>query len=102
MLQRANACLNGIPKKQGARSSLVATKQVNSALPTSNQNISCSGYCAKTSRLPIRSCIHTGAVESIRKAVESNTIIQEKVSASVELPLSKECQRILVYAADPQ
>lgn len=41
-----------------------------------------------------------GAVESIRKAVESNTVIQEKVSTSVDLPLSTECQRILAYAAD--
>lgn len=41
-----------------------------------------------------------GAVEAIRKAVESHTAIREKVATSVDLPLSNECKRILAYAAD--
>ena len=41
-----------------------------------------------------------GAVESVRKAVESNTVIREKVPTSVDMPLSSECQRILAYGAD--
>src|SRR5215469_6938086 len=41
-----------------------------------------------------------GAVESIRKQVEGNTVIREKVSTSVDLPLSNECKRILAYAAE--
>jgi ATP-dependent Clp protease ATP-binding subunit ClpC len=41
-----------------------------------------------------------GAVESIRKQVEGNTVIRERVPTSVDLPLSSECQRIVAYAAD--
>jgi hypothetical protein len=41
-----------------------------------------------------------GGVESIRKGVEGQTVIREKVSTSVDLPLSNECKRILAYAAD--
>jgi hypothetical protein len=41
-----------------------------------------------------------GAVESIRKQVEGQTVIREKVSTSVDLPLSNECKRILAYAAE--
>jgi len=40
------------------------------------------------------------SVESIRKQIEGHTIIREKVSTSVDLPLSNECKRILAYAAD--
>lgn len=38
--------------------------------------------------------------ESIRKQIGEHTIIREKVSTSVDLPLSSECQRILAYAAE--
>jgi ATP-dependent Clp protease ATP-binding subunit ClpC len=41
-----------------------------------------------------------GTVESIRRQIESNTTIREKVSTSVDLPLSKECKRVLAYAAE--
>jgi ATP-dependent Clp protease ATP-binding subunit ClpC len=41
-----------------------------------------------------------GALESIRNQVEGHTVIRERVSTSVDLPLSSECQRILAYAAD--
>src|SRR5437870_3707141 len=37
-------------------------------------------------------------VEEIRKKVEQHTIIREKVSTSVDLPLSNEGKRVLVYA----
>ncbi|MCX6599390.1 MAG: ATP-dependent Clp protease ATP-binding subunit [Acidobacteria bacterium] len=40
------------------------------------------------------------ALESIRKQVESQTTIREKVSTSVDLPLSHECKRVLAYAAE--
>src|SRR3970040_619405 len=39
------------------------------------------------------------AVESIRKQIEGHTAIREKVSTSVDLPLSHECKRVLAYAA---
>src|ERR1019366_7189474 len=38
--------------------------------------------------------------ESIRKQIERHTTIREKVSTSVDLPLSNECKRVLAYAAD--
>jgi uncharacterized damage-inducible protein DinB len=41
-----------------------------------------------------------GSVESIHKQVEKNTAIREKVSTSVDLPLSNECTRVLAYAAE--
>src|SRR5712672_2341681 len=40
------------------------------------------------------------AIESIRKQIEGHTTIREKVSTSVDLPLSHECKRVLVYAAE--
>jgi ATP-dependent Clp protease ATP-binding subunit ClpC len=42
---------------------------------------------------------HT-VVESIRKQIESHTPMREKVSTSVDLPLSNESKRILAYAAE--
>jgi len=42
---------------------------------------------------------HT-SVESIRKQIEAHTTIREKVSTSVDLPLSNECKRVLAYAAE--
>ena len=41
-----------------------------------------------------------GSVESIRKQIDENTTIREKVSTSVDLPLSNECKRVLAYAAE--
>jgi ATP-dependent Clp protease ATP-binding subunit ClpC len=40
------------------------------------------------------------SVESIRKQIEQRTIVREKVSTSVDLPLSNECKRVLAYAAE--
>jgi hypothetical protein len=51
-----------------------------------------------------KSLAHTflahGGVESIRKGVEGHSVIREKVSTSLDLPLSSECKRILEYAAE--
>jgi ATP-dependent Clp protease ATP-binding subunit ClpC len=41
-----------------------------------------------------------GTFESIRRQIESHTTIREKVSTSVDLPLSNECKRVLAYAAE--
>jgi ATP-dependent Clp protease ATP-binding subunit ClpC len=41
-----------------------------------------------------------GQVEAIRKQVEDHTIMREKVSTSVDLPLSNEGKRVLAYAAE--
>ena len=40
------------------------------------------------------------SIESIRKQIEAHTTIREKVSTSVDLPLSNECKRVLAYAAE--
>jgi ATP-dependent Clp protease ATP-binding subunit ClpC len=40
------------------------------------------------------------SIESIRKEIESRTVMKEKVSTSVDLPLSHECKRVLNYAAE--
>jgi ATP-dependent Clp protease ATP-binding subunit ClpC len=39
-------------------------------------------------------------VESIRKEIEGRTPLRDKVSASVDLPLSQSAKRVLSYAAD--
>jgi hypothetical protein len=41
-----------------------------------------------------------GSVESIRTQIEGHTTIREKLSTSVDLPLSNECKRVLAYAAE--
>src|SRR6202789_4069351 len=38
--------------------------------------------------------------ESIRKQIEDHTTVREKVSTSIDLPLSNECKRVLAYAAE--
>jgi ATP-dependent Clp protease ATP-binding subunit ClpC len=40
------------------------------------------------------------SIESIRKQIEGRTTIRDKVSTSVDLPLSQECKRVLAYAAE--
>ena len=40
------------------------------------------------------------SIESIRKQIEGHATIREKVSTSVDLPLSHECKRVLAYAAE--
>ena len=40
------------------------------------------------------------SVESIRQQIEGHTTIREKVSTSVDLPLSNESKRVLVYAGE--
>ena len=39
-------------------------------------------------------------IDSIRKEIERRTTVREKVSTSIDLPLSNECKRILAYAAE--
>jgi len=42
---------------------------------------------------------HAG-VESIRKQIDGHTTKREKISTSVDLPLTHECKRVLGYAAE--
>src|ERR1039458_1551091 len=39
-------------------------------------------------------------IESIRKQIEAQTTVREKVSTSVDLPLSHECKKVLAFAAE--
>src|SRR6266581_1112532 len=39
-------------------------------------------------------------VESIRKQIEGHTKFRDKVSTSIDLPLSDECKRVLAYGAE--
>src|SRR5580765_4024654 len=39
-------------------------------------------------------------IESIRREIEGRTEVREKVSTSIDLPVSDECKRILAYAAE--
>src|SRR6185437_12066035 len=40
------------------------------------------------------------SVESIRQQIEQNTLVREKVSTSVDLPVSDEGRQVLAYAAE--
>ncbi len=40
------------------------------------------------------------ALESIRQQIQEHTVMREKVSTSVDLPVSNECKRVLVYALE--
>ncbi len=40
------------------------------------------------------------SIESIRKQIEGRTTLRDKVSTSVDLPLSQECKRVLAYSAE--
>jgi ATP-dependent Clp protease ATP-binding subunit ClpC len=40
------------------------------------------------------------SLESVRKQIEGNTVTREKVSTSVDLPLSNESKRVLAYASE--
>lgn len=40
------------------------------------------------------------SVEDVRKQIERNTTVRERISTSVDLPLSNECKRVLAYAAE--
>src|SRR5262249_32071719 len=39
-------------------------------------------------------------IESIRKQIEKHTTVQEKVSSSVDLPMSSDSKRVLTFAAE--
>jgi ATP-dependent Clp protease ATP-binding subunit ClpA len=58
------------------------------------------GLIREDKNLTNRFLHHMSAIESIRKEIEGRTTIREKVSVSIDLPLSNECKRILAYAAE--
>ena len=56
--------------------------------------------CEDKALLTSRFLRSDASVEFIRKQIEGHTAIREKVSTSVDLPLSNECKRVLAYAAE--
>ena len=58
------------------------------------------GLIREDKNLTNRFLRNSSSIESIRKEIEGRTTIREKVSTSIDLPLSKECERILAYAAE--
>ena len=58
------------------------------------------GLLRESQALTTRLLGSRGSVESIRKQVEQNTPVREKIQTSVDLPLSNECKRALAYAAE--
>src|SRR5262245_19120289 len=43
---------------------------------------------------------HASSSDNVRALIESRSTIREKVSTSIDLPLSMECKRILAYAEE--
>src|SRR3954470_23625579 len=58
------------------------------------------GLIREDKNLTNRFLRNSSSIESIRKEIEGRTTIREKVSTSIDLPLSNECKRILAYAAE--
>jgi ATP-dependent Clp protease ATP-binding subunit ClpC len=56
------------------------------------------GLIREDKNLTNRFLRNSSSIESIRKEIEGRTTIREKVSTSIDLPLSNECKRILAYA----
>jgi ATP-dependent Clp protease ATP-binding subunit ClpA len=58
------------------------------------------GLIREDKNLTSRFLRNHSSIESIRKEIEGRTPIREKISTSIDLPLSNECKRILAYAAE--
>jgi len=58
------------------------------------------GLLREDKNLTNRFLRNSSSIESIRKEIEGRATIREKVSTSIDLPLTNECKRILAYAAE--
>ena len=58
------------------------------------------GLIREDNNLTNRFLRNSSSIESIRKEIEGRTTIREKVSTSIDLPLSNECEQILAYTAE--
>jgi len=58
------------------------------------------GVCRENATLLKRLSHDLPSEESLRKRIEEHTTIREKISTSVDLPLSNECKQVLAYAAE--
>jgi len=75
-------------------------KPASSVLRTSRPSTFFSGLLREDKALTNRFLRSHASVESIRKQIEEHSTIREKVSTSVDLPLSNEAKRVLAYAAE--
>src|SRR2546427_10121759 len=75
-------------------------RQVSLAALTSKLNTCSWACCVRTRRWRTVFLRSHAAVDSIRKQIEGHATIREKVSTSVDLPLSHECKRVLAYGAE--
>src|SRR5215469_1058145 len=73
-------------------------KPANLALPALKPNTCCWGSWREDKALTER--FLRSQVGSVRTEIENHTTIREKVSTSVDLPLSNESKRVLAYAAE--
>src|SRR5208282_4953026 len=58
------------------------------------------GLLREDKQLANRFLRSNGSIESIRKEIESRITVRERISTSVDVPLSQECKRIISYAAE--
>ncbi len=58
------------------------------------------GLLREDKALAYRFIGNADVLESIRKQIEAHTVVREKTSTSVDLPLTHECKRVLVYASE--
>ena len=58
------------------------------------------GLFREDKNLIVRLLGNQPSIENIRRDIEARTTKREKVSTSIDLPLSNECKRILAYAAE--
>jgi ATP-dependent Clp protease ATP-binding subunit ClpA len=56
------------------------------------------GLIREDKNLTNRFLRNSSSIENIRKEIEGRSTIREKISTSIDLPLSNECKRILAYS----
>jgi ATP-dependent Clp protease ATP-binding subunit ClpC len=93
-------CLNAIRRKPGASSFFARYEASQFGSPYIETEHLLLGLLREDKALTNRFLRSHASVESIRKQIEGHTTIREKVSTSVDLPLSNECKRVLAYAAE--
>src|SRR5262249_52050513 len=57
------------------------------------------GLIRENKQLTQRFLQKDSSIPSIRDEIEAQVMIRERISTSIDLPLSNECRRILAYAA---
>src|ERR1700683_4310980 len=58
------------------------------------------GLLREDKQLANRFLRSNGSIESIRKEIESRNTVRERISTSVDVPLSQECKRIISFAGE--